>query len=296
MTDAAPSLPSKAALAASKTSRTSRFRLRIAKLRDPRYGQICAQALLLWYGVTELGFRLTSTEALAAVGGALIAELIGRLIRKEPFDPLSPIISAGSLALLFRAQDLWLFPLAGFLAVASKFLFRLGGRHIFNPTALVLFAIPFAAHHGYLEAAWVSPGQWGSVGLEAVVVAGIGTIIVTRAARLDTTLAFLLAWALMNAGRVAYYGETWDILVHRLQSGAVFVFAFFMISDPATTPPTRLYRILHAVLVAALGFWLQDNWHTDTGPIWALVFLAPLVGGARLLANRRHRRNNHAPA
>ncbi len=285
MTDAAlPQDPS--ARAAARRSKP-RLRVRLAKLGDPRYGQICAQALLIAYGISALGFRLTAEAALLAAAGALFAELVGRLIRDEHFDPLSPLITAGSLTLLFRAQDVWLFALAGFLAVGSKFLIRMGGRHIFNPAAIVLFALPLAAHEGWLSAAWVSPGQWGQLGLIAIGVAGIGALVVTRAARLDTTLSFLLSWAALAFGRALYYGDPMSIPINQLQSGAVLVFAFFMISDPATTPPNRLMRLLHAAFVAALGFWLQTNWHTEVGPIWALVFAAPLVGAMRLLANFR---------
>lgn len=268
--------------------RRRRLQLRIAPWRDPRYGQILAQALLITYGVSALGFRLSYEAALAAAAGALLAELAGRARRAESFDPLSPLITAGSLTLLFRAEALWAFALAGFLAVGSKFLFRMGGRHIFNPAALVLFALPLAATAEIgLGGVWVSPGQWGQLGLQAIAIAGLGALIVTRAARLDTTLAFMAAWAALTYAEALYYGWPMSIPALRLESGAWLIFAFFMISDPATTPPTRALRIAHGVLVAALGYWLQINWFTETGPIWALVFAAPLVGGMRLLAQRR---------
>ena len=37
----------------------------------------------------------------------------------------------------------------------------------------------------------------------------------------------------------------------QLQSGALLLFTFFMISDPKTTPDSRVGRILFGVLVAA---------------------------------------------
>ena len=253
-------------------------------LRDPRYGQICAQAALIALGIAALGFQLSIYATAAAAVGALSAEWIGRRIEGRPFDPLSPLITTGSLTLLFRADALWLFAIAGLLAVGSKFVLKMGGRHIFNPAALSLFALPLI-----FDGAWVSPGQWGSDGLRAVLVAGVGAVVAGRAARTDTTLSFLAAWAALTFGRALWYGDPMSIPLHQMQSGAILVFAFFMISDPATTPTTRLERIAHAVIVAALGFWLQMSWFTNVGPVWALIFAAPLVGLFRLLHHRRQR-------
>lgn len=252
-----------------------------ARLKDPRLGQICAQALLIGFGLTALGFQLSVGATLAAAAGALGAEWLGRRATGRPFDPLSPLITAGSLTLLLRASDIWIFLLAGALAIGSKFLFRMGGRHIFNPAALALFLLPLAA-----QGAWVSPGQWGALGLWAAGLAGLGAAVAGRAARLDTSLAFLAVWAALAFARAAWFGDPVAIPLHQLQSGALIVFAFFMISDPATTPDARAVRLLHGAAVAALGFWLQTAWITDTGPIWALVFLAPFVGAARLLRRR----------
>ncbi|MEL6318404.1 MAG: RnfABCDGE type electron transport complex subunit D, partial [Pseudomonadota bacterium] len=82
--------------------------------------------------------------------------------------------------------------------------------------------------------------------------------------------------AALSFGRAAWLGDPLAIPLHQMQSGALSVFAFFMISDPATTPRARGARLVHAALVAALGFALQTLWITDTGAIWALALLAPL--------------------
>lgn len=292
MSDAASSF---GAVSRAPSRRRSRFKLRpawaslrIAGLSDPRYGQILAQLLLIAYGIHALGFQLSWEKTIAAAIAGLAAEYIGRSLQGGRFDPLSPLITAGSLTLLFRANDLWIFALAGFLAVASKFIFRLGGRHIFNPAALALFILPL-----WLSSAWVSPGQWGQIGQEAVLLAGLAVIVLTRAARLDTALAFLATWAALTFARSAYFGLPVEISLNQLSSGALFVFAFFMITDPATTPDRRSMRLLHAALVAGLGFWLQTAWVTDTGAIWALIFIAPLVGLMRILDQWRARRVGH---
>jgi Na+-translocating ferredoxin:NAD+ oxidoreductase RnfD subunit len=102
---------------------------------------------------------------------------------------------------------------------------------------------------------WVSPGQWGSVAFFAFLIACLGGLVVMRAARSDVTLTFLAAWLALIFGRSLWLGRTGRDPVHRLQNGALLLFAFFMISDPRTTPDSRAGRIVFALLVA-VGAWI----------------------------------------
>jgi Na+-transporting NADH:ubiquinone oxidoreductase subunit NqrB len=158
------------------------------------------------------------------------------------------------------------------VAIGSKFVIRRRNRHIFNPSAL---GIAFAV--GVTDHAWIAPSQWGSGPLLAFAIAGLGLLVVHRAARSDVTLAFLAAYAVIVLGRSWWMAEPWSIPVHRLQNGALLLFAFFMISDPKTIPASRLGRCAFACFVAGgagvVGFLL----HGAGGPIWALVALAPVV-------------------
>src|SRR5207244_7615799 len=97
---------------------------------------------------------------------------------------------------------------------------------------------------------WVSPGQWGSGIVFAFLLASAGGLVVNRAARADVTLAFLACYAGLLVGRSLWLGEPLAIPMHRLENGALVLFSFFMISDPKTTPDSRLRRILFASMVA----------------------------------------------
>lgn len=250
----------------------ARSELRGAALRDARWAQIAALCALAAVGLLILDFRVDALHLPVALGGCLAAEWIGRRAQGRPFDPLSPIITALSLTLLLRAGDLGLVFLAALLGVGSKFLLRLDGRHLFNPANFGLGLVTLAA-----PAAWMAPGQWGALGLGAVAMAGLGAAVAGRADRLDSALGFLGVWAALLFARAAWLGDPHAIPTHQLQSGAVLVFAFFMISDPMTTPETRAARLVHAALVAMVGFQLQVAWLSDVGPIHALLLLAPTV-------------------
>src|SRR4029079_10352776 len=123
---------------------------------------------------------------------------------------------------------------AAAITIAGKFLIRVRGKHLFNPTNGGIVAMLLLTGQ-----VWVSPGQWGAAAFLAFLLACAGTLVVTRAARSDVTFAFIAAYAALVLGRALYVGDPMTIPLHRLESGALLLFAFFMISDPKTTPDSR---------------------------------------------------------
>ena len=211
-------------------------------------------------------------HALTCVGSALTTQLIGDKILKRKFDVRSPLITSLSLTLLLRTGSIWLSIAAGVLAIASKYLIRAKGKHIFNPAnfGIVIVALLFTG-------AWVSPGQWGTAPLLALWLAGLGVLVTTKAKSLDLTAGFLVLYASFIFARSLWLGEPMSIPIHQMQSGALLIFAFFMISDPMTTPNARKGRIAYAGLVALIGFVLQAFYYQSAGVIYALILTAPLV-------------------
>jgi enediyne biosynthesis protein E5 len=137
--------------------------------------------------------------------------------------------------------------------------------------------------------AWVSPGQWGSAAFFGFLLACLGGLVVNRAARSDVTLAFLLAYGGLVVARSLWLGEPMAIPLHRLQNGALLIFAFFMISDPRTTPDSRAGRILFALLVALGAAYVQFRLFRTNGLLWSLAVFSLLVPVLdRLLPGERH--------
>jgi Na+-translocating ferredoxin:NAD+ oxidoreductase RnfD subunit len=124
---------------------------------------------------------------------------------------------------------------------------------------------------------WVSPGQWGNAAVFAFLMASFGTIVVTRSTRLDVAVAFLGFWLLALFGRSIWLGEPMTIPVHRLESGALVLFSFFMITDPKTTPDSRAGRVLFCALVALGAYWVQFKWFRTNGLLWSLVVFSMAV-------------------
>jgi len=240
---------------------------------DPRLYQIAVLASLLAYGMAYLGFDIQPGRAVAILTAALLTQLAATaLAARSGFDPRSALISGLSLCLLLRTNDPVLAVLAAVVAVASKFLLRVRGKHVFNPTNFAIVAMMLATGE-----VWASPGQWGSGAVFAFLLASAGGLVVNRAARADVTWTFLACYAALWLGRSFWLGDPLVIPLHRLESGALVLFAFFMISDPRTTPDSRGGRILFAVLVAVGAYIVQFKLFRTNGLLWSLAVCSLIV-------------------
>ena len=239
---------------------------------DPRLYQIVSLSTLLLYGVTWLRFDVSLIQIAITIGAALLTQYAGtHYFNLSTFDPKSPLISSLSLCLLLRTDHLEVATLAAAVAIGSKFVIRWKDKHVFNPTNLAL-VLMIAGGLG-----WISPGQWGQVAWFGLLIACLGSLVVTRAARADVTLAFLSFYVGLMFARAVWLGDPLTIPLHQIESGALLIFAFFMISDPKTTPDSRTGRIIYALLVTLAALYVQFGFFRANGPLWGLIACAPFV-------------------
>jgi len=241
--------------------------------KDARIFQILFLALLLTTGVLLRDFSLHPLQmALAFAAGLATQAFWLKRLGLEQRGFLSAIVTCCGLSLLLRSDTLWAHPLAAMLAMSSKFVLRIHGKHLYNPANLgVILAITL------IPGTWVSPGQWGNDLALAVWLLMLGTIVTTRARRLDISWMFLGAFLGLVALRVMLLGQSWAIWWHQLGNGALLLFAFFMISDPMTIPNRRTPRIAYALIVAAAAIGWQYLLFRPNALIWALFLATPLV-------------------
>src|SRR5438874_1308515 len=262
--------------AACKKTRRDRSKARKPGMADPRLYQLGTLASLLVYGMGWLDFDITISRAALLLSTVLATQwTCDRLARtRSPSgsSARSALISGLSLCLLLRTNRADLAALAAIVTIAGKFLIRAGGKHLFNPTNGGIVAMLLITNQ-----AWVSPGQWGSPAFFAFLLACAGSLVVNRAARSDVTYAFIVCYAALVFVRSLYLGEPLAIPLHRLESGALLLFTFFMISDPKTTPDSRAGRVLFAALVAFGAWYVQFRLFRTNGLLWSLAACATLV-------------------
>src|SRR6185436_5553469 len=206
------------------------------------------------------------------IGAALLTQYaFSRLPGAAAFDWRSPLITGLSLSLLLRTQVPFLWALAPVLGIGSKFLCRSNGKHFFNPATFAIVALLLLSPD-----VWVSPGQWGRSTWLVLLLVCAGGLVLQRAERADTAIAFLGCYAGLLCWRAWLLGDPVEIPLNQLQSGALLLFTFFMITDPRSTPDRRLGRVLFATSVALLAYWLQFRWQLRPALFYALAALSPL--------------------
>ncbi|HEY9810647.1 MAG TPA: RnfABCDGE type electron transport complex subunit D [Halomicronema sp.] len=191
----------------------------------------------------------------------------------EVFGSLkSALITSLSLCLLLRADSYLAMFIAANLAILSKFFIKFQGKHFFNPANFGIICTLILNSD-----AWVSPGQWGDDWWYGLVFFGAGSLVLKKVGRWDTSVAFLLIYSCLEAGRNIWLGWTWDVFFHRLMSGSLLLFALFMITDPRSIPNAKISRLIWAGLIAILTFILRNQFFVSSAVFWALFAMAPLT-------------------
>ena len=248
------------------------------KYFDARYFQIVFLVSLLLFGALARDFSLSVGQVLFTLGSAVGTQATWQFALKLPNRHslqgyLSALISSCGIAILVRSNVIWVHPALACLAMSSKFVLRFGeGKnrgHMLNPANLAAFSAMLWMPH-----AWLSPGQWGQETLAAMWMLALGATVTGRVKRWDVSLSFLTAWLGLLAAQLLWldYAPSLavDMWLHQALNGATILFAFFMISDPMTTPQHARARMAYAVCVAASAFVWQYGLFKPQGLIVAL--------------------------
>ncbi len=171
-------------------------------------------------------------------------------VYKVPANVESVYITAFILALIItppvafdRAGFMFLL-WAGVWAMASKYIFAIDKKHVFNPAAFAVVVTSFALHE---------PATWwvGSLSMLPFVIIG-GILITRKIHRFDLVLSFFAA-ASISTILFTITRMSPEIAVGKLFSSTAMVFfACVMLTEPLTTPPTHLLRLGYGILTGIL--------------------------------------------
>jgi len=250
--------------------------------KDARYFQIIFQSIFLSYGIFVLHWRNESWLYLTYFATSLAVQFICEYFLGKKNIPFlqrlkngvpSVLISSFGLSLLLKTNYWWVAVFAASVSILSKYIIRVNGKHIFNPSALgIVVAIFFTGN------AWISPGQWGSGAVILFGVLSLGFIVTTRVQKLDVSLAFLGTFAgLIFLRQIIYLGWPMDHFIQSVSTGSLLLFSFFMITDPKTIPNHTVVRIIWCITIAAVAFYLTAFKFMNGAPIIVLVLAQPLV-------------------
>lgn len=134
---------------------------------------------------------------------------------------------------------------AAILAMSSKYILSWHNKHFFNPAAIAVVITAFVL--GQSASWWV-----GTASLLPFVLIG-GFLVARKLRQVDMVLSFC-ATALVSTCIVTFVqGQTiLPQLNHLFVGSPLFFFAFIMLTEPLTEPPTKNLRRLYGVLAGVL--------------------------------------------
>ena len=291
--------------------------------RDPRLKLSAIIVTLQVLGQTVLDFKVSIAQILVTIAVCALIDTTVTLKRQGILAwPASALLTGNSIAFILRANgtkhgDWWslhgieFFVIAAVVSMLVKYLVRPGGRHRFNPSnvGIVWVLLVIGPLHVFPQYLWWGPLD-GPV-IAALAVIALGAVWILRAVRmLAMALAFLIPFtaliaifALAGNSFIAIWQEGpisgFDYWLKICTSPELFVFVFFMMSDPATAAKTPKGRIVYgaatAIVAAALVFPQPTEYGVKLAILASLTLvcaLVPLIDAAAA----RHRRPAPVPA
>lgn len=255
-------------------TQTKEFRYLSKLTEDARNFQILFLSSFLSFGIFQLDWDIPLKDITAIIGSCLATQFLWITITTKNYSALkSGLITGLGLSILLNANSISTLIIAGILAISSKFILRIKGKHLFNPANFgIISAIIIGGD------AWISPGQWGSNGLFLFALSALGSLILFKIGRLETSITFLVTLFILEYSRtILYQGWSFDVLLHKFSSGTLLLYSFFMITDPMTIPNSKKGRIIWSMILAFSTFILASWMHFYSAPIWILFFITPIT-------------------
>src|SRR5437016_7370018 len=217
---------------------------------DPRYPVSFLITLILVLGEARYGILGGYDRLATALGVCVATELaLSWWLRGGFANVASAYITGISLALLIkpRADLLWPFALGGFLAIASKYVLRYRGRHLWNPSNFAISLLVVAAPASLA----ILSHQWGNDLATNAVIWCFGLLIASRVGMLHVTLTYVACFIALALVRSSITGGPPLAELAPLPRPMYPLVIFFMITDPKPTVSTVRRRMIAPAAVAA---------------------------------------------
>jgi enediyne biosynthesis protein E5 len=259
---------------------------------DKRYLAPILVTIVLVVGQVTFGFLESWSRTFLAIATAIAVELVlGRLFGGKWPHLASAYISGISIGMLVRSPEMWPYALCSAISISSKYVIRVDGRHLWNPSNLGVVAMLVLAAD---KVAGLSV-QWGNNLLPMVVVWAFGTVIIHALGRFHITLTYVVSFILFSVVRAAVTGHPWLAEVAPITGPMYQLYIFFMITDPKTTVHPKWAQCLVAFLVAALEAVLR-LFQFVHAPYYALFVVGPAANLVEILLARRARSRAALPS
>jgi len=218
------------------------------------------------FGVLE-SYQKTALAILASIAADLV---LGRLFFGKWPNAASAYITGISVGILVRSPAFWPYALCSVISITSKYVLRVKGRHIWNPSNFGISAMLFLAP----ETVATLSIQWGNYLLPMVVIWVLGSVIIWRLRRFHITGIYVISFIALAFLRSYITGSPWQSEISPLTGPMYQLFIFFMITDPKTTVRSKKGQCIVVFLVAFAEFLLRLQ-QVVYAPFYALFIVGP---------------------
>lgn len=300
-------------LAPSRSVRIGRttYPVVLPKLKDARLHVACIVITLHTLGQVGLGFHVSVPQILAAIlTSALLQAAITFRQTRAFVWPASAMLTGSGIALILRVPTTpvgdhwtfhkwWMFSAIAAFSLATKFVIRRGGSHVFNPSnvGLVLaFIILGSSRVEPLDFWWAPLSNESMIIAYAVILIG-GSLVTRRLGLITTVISFWMVFAAgtaINAASGQCFTARWafapvcgsHMWLTLVTSPEIFIFTYFMITDPRTVPRGKVGRIVFGVLVGVTCVLLMAPQQTEFGAKVALLAGLTILTALRPILER----------
>ena len=221
--------------------------------RTPKGLLLMVLALLLPIAAAGSGGVIVLPGLLAASLAAMLVDApILRWRDKEWTFPSGALLTGLLVAMVLSPHEPWhIAAITAVVGVLSKYALRGRSANVFNPAALALVATFY----------WFNTGQswWGALPELPIVAIAVlfatGVFITDRVKKMPAVLAFLGVYYLLIT-IAAFVGDPAGVaeLYREPDLHAALFFAFFMVTDPPTSPPKPRDQITFGVITAVVSY------------------------------------------
>ena len=229
--------------------------------------------LILLVGHLSFGILESYQKTLLAIGTSIVAELIlGRIFTHKWPHLASAYITGISVGILLRSPGYWPYVVCALLAITSKYVLRIKGRHLWNPSNFGICAMLFLAS----DAVATLSIQWGNNLWAMLVIWLLGSAIIWRLRRFHICAVYVVSFLLLSVLRAWITGDPWLSEVSPITGPEYQLFIFFMITDPKTTVRSKTGQSIVAFCIAAVEMLFRLD-QSIYAPLYALFFVGPIA-------------------
>ena len=244
---------------------------KLVAILDSRYLPPIFITCILLAGNLTFGMLESYQKTLLAIVTSVVTELVlARLLLGKWPHPASAYITGISVGILIRSPAFWPYALCSAISITSKYVLRLKGRHIWNPSNFGISVMLFLA----ADTVATLSIQWGNYLLPLVIIWVLGCVIVWRVRRLHITATYVVSFLAFAFMRSWITGSPWQSEVAPITGPMYQLFVFFMVTDPKTTVRSKAGQCVVVFLVAVAEMVMRLH-QIVYAPFYALFLVGP---------------------